>query len=106
MSAYYAVLTRAQMEVRRNLVKVGGEMLGRESGANAAWLPGTGLAAVVAPSGTGELFGLSPALHATRLTVSSALTGTSAQHAIGSEYRNSRTTMSQDVITIGHVWRF
>jgi 5-dehydro-4-deoxyglucarate dehydratase len=28
--------------------------------ANAAWLPGTGLAAVVAPSGTGELFGLSP----------------------------------------------
>lgn len=28
--------------------------------ANASWLPGTGLAAVVAPSGTGELFGLSP----------------------------------------------
>jgi len=27
---------------------------------NAAWLPGTGLAAIVAPSGTGELFGLSP----------------------------------------------
>jgi 5-dehydro-4-deoxyglucarate dehydratase len=28
--------------------------------ANALWLPETGLAAVVAPSGTGELFGLSP----------------------------------------------
>lgn len=27
---------------------------------NAAWLPGTGLAAIVAPSGTGELFGMSP----------------------------------------------
>ena len=27
---------------------------------NASWLPGTGLAAIVAPSGTGELFGLSP----------------------------------------------
>lgn len=27
---------------------------------NAAWLPGTGLVAIVAPSGTGELFGLSP----------------------------------------------
>jgi 5-dehydro-4-deoxyglucarate dehydratase len=27
---------------------------------NASWLPGTGLVAVVAPSGTGELFGLSP----------------------------------------------
>ena len=34
------------------------------------------------------------------------VTGTSAQHLIGSEYRNSRTTMSQDVVTIGHVWRF
>lgn len=34
------------------------------------------------------------------------VTGTSGQHLIGSEYRNSRTTMSQDVITIGLVWRF
>src|ERR671929_958428 len=28
---------------------------------NARWLPGHGLAAIVAPSGTGELFGLTPA---------------------------------------------
>src|SRR5262245_29398365 len=38
---------------------------------NAAWLPGTGLAAIVAPSGTGELFGLSPdeCVEVTRATV-------------------------------------
>jgi 5-dehydro-4-deoxyglucarate dehydratase len=38
---------------------------------NAAWLPGTGLAAVVAPSGTGELFGLTPdeCVDVTRATV-------------------------------------
>ena len=34
------------------------------------------------------------------------ITGSASQHMIGSEYRNSRTTMSQDVITLGHVWRF
>ena len=38
---------------------------------NAAWLPGTGLVAVVAPSGTGELFGMSPdeCVAVTRATV-------------------------------------
>jgi len=36
----------------------------------------------------------------------SEVTGAAAQHMIGSEYRNSRTTMSEDVLTIGHVWRF
>jgi 5-dehydro-4-deoxyglucarate dehydratase len=38
---------------------------------NASWLPGTGLAAVVSPSGTGELFGMSPdeCVAVTRATV-------------------------------------
>jgi long-subunit fatty acid transport protein len=34
------------------------------------------------------------------------VTGATAQHTIGNEYRNSRTTMSEDVLTIGHVWKF
>src|SRR6266567_1754748 len=33
----------------------------RAVGANAAWLAASGIHALVAPSGTGELFGLSPA---------------------------------------------
>ncbi|MHB1863847.1 MAG: OmpP1/FadL family transporter [Gemmatimonadaceae bacterium] len=34
------------------------------------------------------------------------LTGCSQGHKIGSEYVNSRTTMSEDVFTVGRVWRF
>ncbi len=34
------------------------------------------------------------------------VTGCAQGHKIGSEYVNSRTTMSEDVLTIGHVWRF
>src|SRR5919204_7068321 len=39
--------------------------------ANASWLPDAGIDAIVAPSGTGELFGLSPAecVDVTRATV-------------------------------------
>lgn len=38
--------------------------------------------------------------------LSATITGVPTQHLLGAEYRNSRTTMRQTVITLGAVWRY
>jgi len=38
--------------------------------------------------------------------LNASITGTSASHLLGTEYRNSATTMSQWVVTLGAVWRY
>jgi long-subunit fatty acid transport protein len=38
--------------------------------------------------------------------LTSTVTGTSGAHLLGAEYRNSRTTMNQTVVTIGAVWKY
>lgn len=37
--------------------------------------------------------------------LNATITGTAGSHLLGNEYRNSRTTMSQWVVTIGAVWK-